>query len=218
MEAKTSWESIFNSAKKNYDDEKASRIAWAAIKKRFHKVGEKWVANSNDFQSFTITNYVFFEKTEVNKSYSIEGYTFVDYVLADNSPDIVENISLGAMALKSFEEKINTDTVYGRLDADHSFLEEMKRKGLSPEEIEEEYKKLDTGIEAINARYDTRGKLTATLKIRNDIYPLAKDYNSVSVEFSHPANINGKVINQARLRGFVLTNNPRLPNARRVGM
>lgn len=215
--ARLMWESTYSAAKDKYGESRAAKIAWSAVKAKFKKVQEKWVARSSDFEPFVVTSYLYLEKAEVSKAYTEEGYTYVDYVMADNSPDIKEHISLDAMALSSFSDTINTNKVYGRIDADHSFLEELKRKGLSPEEMEEEIRKLDTGIEAVNARYE-KGVVKATLKIRNDIYPEASKYKAVSVEFSHPPEITGKVIKQARLRGFVLTNNPRLPNARRIGL
>lgn len=47
-EAKKMWEEIYQKAKKEYggDEEKAAKTAWAAIKKKYKKEGDKWVTKN----------------------------------------------------------------------------------------------------------------------------------------------------------------------------
>lgn len=191
------------------------KVASAAVLNRLSVVENQWVGRSEDFEGFTKTVYTFVaDKAKVNRSE--DGYSYVDYTLA-TSNKAKDGFKFGAMALKSMADKINLEGLVGRADGDHSFLKELEMKGMSEEDIENELKKVNSGIEAISAVYDPKGKVTATLKVKNDVLQDVLKYDAASVEVVFPTDgIKGDLIPQAQIRGFVLTNNPVDPFARKV--
>ena len=206
--AQTMWESTYKTAKAKYGEERAGKIAWAAIKKKFKKVGEKWVAKSSDFKIYETVRYEF-TADEASVSKSADGYSIIDYVLASGSLD-GHNQKFGPMALSSMVELINEGGVVGRIDNDenHAMWEALAKKGLSPEEIEEELQKLDTGIKAIKARLDG-DKVIAKVRVKNDLVDKVLGMNGASVEARFPSvALKEGVIAQARLQGFVFTPKP----------
>lgn len=205
--AKQLWNSVNN--------KHGSKVAWGVILNRLEKTETSWIARSDAFETFTTTSYTFVaDKVKVNRSE--DGYSYVDYTLA-TSNKATDGFKFGAMALKSMADKINLDGIVGRAEGDHSFLTSLEAKGLSEEEIEAELNKVNSGIRAVKAVYDPKGKLTATLKIKNDVLQEVLKYDSASVEVTFPKeSVRGDFIPQAQIRGFVLTNNPADIMARKV--
>ena len=202
---------LFNSVSSTYGD----KVAWKVILNRLVPSENVYLARSEDFESFTKTSYTFVaDKAKVNRSE--DGYSYVDYTLATGNV-AKDGYKFGAMALKSMADKINLEGLVGRADGDHNFLNELEMKGMSEEDIEEELKKVNSGIKAVSAVYDPKGKVTATLKVRNDVLQDVLKYDAASVEVVFPKDaIRGDLIPQAQIRGFVLTNNPVDPFARKV--
>lgn len=212
--AKNFWSETYDTASSLFNSDRAEKIAWKAVINRLHKTEESFVAKSADFQTFNIVKYTF-KAEEVISTKSIDGKTLVNYILTDSTVD-KHGKQWGALALKSFTDTINLEGLVGRIDPDHDLVKRLKAKGLTPDEIEEYLKGLETGIKAINATYDPKGKVTATLAIDNDVYEEASKYGSVSIEARHPASFTGTEVPQANIMSFVLTNNPVNPNAIRV--
>lgn len=202
---------VFNASFDKYGEDRAFKIAWAAVKKRFKKKGNIWVAKTTDFIKEIKYTYVF-EAKEAFITKTDNDYAYIDYILSDNQPDIT-NEKFSDFALKSMANIISTDNpIKGRIDEDHSLVRNLlKSKGYTSDEIEQILKSLDTGIEAIYGKYNN-GKLIATLKVKKDLLPLINRYKGASVEVRTPINepIAGEYKN-ARLVGFVLTNNPANP-------
>lgn len=211
---KNFWSSTYDSANKLYSEARSEKIAWKAVINRLHKTEESFVAKSTDFETFNTVKYTF-KAEEVISTNSVDGKTLVSYVMTDATID-KKGKSWGAMALKSFTDTINLDGLVGRIDPSHELVDRLKLKGLTPDEIEEYLKGLKTGIKAVSATYDPKGKVTATLEIDNDVYEEASKYGSVSIEARHPAMFTGTEVPQANIMSFVLTNNPVNPNANRV--
>jgi len=174
--AKNFWSETYNTANALYDSVRAEKIAWKAVINRLHKTEESFVAKSSDFQPFNIVKYTF-KAEEVISTKSIDGKTLVNYILTDSTVD-KHGKQWGALALKSFTDSINLDGLVGRMDADHSLVKKLKAQGLSPDEIEEYLKNMSTGIKAISATYDPKGKVTATVAIDNDIYEEAGSFEN----------------------------------------
>lgn len=212
--AKKFWLETYESAKNITNNVRAEKIAWKAVINRLHKTEESFVAKSSDFQTFNLVNYTF-KAEEVVSTNSVNGKTLVNYVLTDSTVD-KHGKKWGALALKNFTDTINLEGLVGRIDPKHGLINRLKAKGLTPDEIEEYLKGLNTGIKAVSATYDPKGKVTATLEIDNEVYEEASKYSSVSIEARHPASFTGVEIPQANIMSFVLTNNPVNPNANRV--
>lgn len=214
--AKNFWSNTYNTAKELFSDERSEKIAWSAVINRLHKSEDTFVAKSADFHhSFSTITYTF-KAGEVISTKSVDGKTLVDYVLTDSTVDR-NGKSWGAMALKSFTDKINIEGVVGRIDPTHNLIKKLKLKGLTPDEIEEWLKGLNTGVRAVSASYDPKGKVTTTLEIDNSVYEEASKYGSLSIEARHPSVFDSaEVVPQANIMGFVLTNNPINPNAIRI--
>lgn len=45
--AQTIYRKAFNNAYEQYDEPTAFKVAWAAVKKEYHKEGDYWVKNEN---------------------------------------------------------------------------------------------------------------------------------------------------------------------------
>jgi len=210
--ARNMWESVYSAAKEKYGEKRAAKIAWIAVKKKFKKVNNKWVAKTSDFESFTTIHYEFVaDKATVTKS--DDGYTYIDYVLSTNEWD-AHNQRFGALALKSFADTINLEGVVGPIEDQHYLMNELKSRGLTPEEIEEYMNGMNTGIKAVKAVYDPKGKVIATIQVRNDLVSEVLKYKGASVEARFPLeSYRAGEITQAKLSSFILTNNPANPSA-----
>lgn len=202
--ARRMWERVYSAAKEKYGEQKAAKIAWASVKQKFKKVEDKWVARAEDFEEFTTTRYVFSAVEDSIQRDSAGGYTR-DFVLATTNN--VHKRSLNKIALQRMAEQINTEKLRGRLSP-HDVMTQLSKQGLSPEEIEKALSELDEGIEAVQAFVDN-DKLKARVHFTPEAYMKAKDYKAVSIEARIPVeSIKGEEVHQARLMGFILTNEP----------
>lgn len=210
--ARQLWESTYSAAKEQYGEERAGKIAWAAVKKRFKKVEDKWVAKFIVPQEYTSVKYVFAADSDA-VSKSDDGFFYRDYVLSSNGVD-KHGQSFSDFALKRMVDQINEEQVVGRYEGDkHVLWKQLSEKGLSPQEIEEELQKIDTGIKAVAARYEN-GKVVARIRFAPEVYEQVKDLKGASVEARLPSSsYRAGVFHQARLQGFVLTNQPANPDA-----
>lgn len=206
--AREMWDTTYEAALKHAGDEKmASRIAWAATKKRFKKVENKWVARDSDFETYTTVAYTF-NPEEATISRSDDGHTYVNYVLGTTKS--IGGVSFSQVALKRMAEQINVEKLKGRIDQNkrHALYQSLINRGLSPDEIEEELQRMESGIEAVNASV-INNKLVAKLKIHNSVYPQVSAFKGASIEARYPSeSLRLGVTDQARLMGFVFTDDP----------
>lgn len=213
------WEKVYATAKSKYGETRASQIAWEAVKKKFKKVEDKWVARSEDFEVFTTVRYEFVaDEATLSRSEDSE-YSFVDYVLLSNDYHS-DGIKFGPMAYNSLIDQINNEGLVGRIDDDdkHEMWKSLIKQGKSPEEIEEILQSMNTGIKAISAK-NINGKVTARIQVRNDLVDKVMQYKGASVEARFPSeSFRNKIVTQARYQGFVFTPTPADPKALRVGL
>ena len=95
-------------------------------------------------------------------------------------------------------------------------MNELKAKGLTNDEIEEELASQDTGIKSISA-VKKDSKVIATLKIKNELMRQVASIKGASIEVKAPvSSIREGVVHQGKTIGFVLTNSPSNPDALRV--
>ena len=207
------WMSAFNSAFEKYGEDKARRIAWSAVKKRFKKKEDKWVAKIRDTPSFKTVKYVF-EPKEAIIGKEENGYSYLEYILSGNEEDL-NGQRWSDFALKRFAEQINEEGLKGYMSDKHTILELAKQNDWSPDQIEEMSSKLDTGIEAFKARYDN-GQLVSNIKVPSELVDVVKNMG-ISVEARVPTkSIQNNTFNQGRLTSFIFTNNPAYSKARAV--
>lgn len=204
--AKALWESAYKAAKAQYGEERAAKIAWGVVKKKFKKIETTWIARFKNTPDYVTTTYIM-EATNDSVARSIDGMIYRDFVLTSNK-------DFSDFALKRITEQINEEGVVGRVDTVHDLYHKLHRdKTLSEDEIEEELQKVNSGVKAIKALYKD-GKVVTTIQMTPEAYAKAKDYNGASIEARMPkASLRDGVYNQARLTGFVLTDTPDNPDA-----
>jgi cation transport regulator len=201
----------FNASYSKYGEERAFKIAWAAVKHKFKKVKDKWVSKYVVPQEYAYVRYVF-ESDSESVSKAEDGSVYRDYVLSSNSVD-KHGQSFSDFALKRIVEQINSEGVTGRLEKKHELWKKLAEEGKSEEEIEKILQSQDTGIKAISAKFEN-GKVIARIKMTPEAYKLAKDVSGASIEARMPAeSYRAGVFHQARLQGFVLTDEPANPDA-----
>lgn len=205
------WEATYQSAKEKYGESRAAKIAWVAVKKKFKKVDDVWVAKYIIPNEYTTVRYVFTADSD-NVSKSSDGFIYRDYVLSSNSKD-KHNQSFSDFALKRMAEQINMEKLRGRATNYHTLWKKLIEQGLSPDEVEQKLQEEDTGIQAISAKFEN-GKLIARVKFTPEAFEQAKDIKGASIEARLPKeSYRAGVFHQARLQGFVLTNEPANPDA-----
>ena len=113
---------MFKEAKKKYGSERAAKIAWATVKKKYKKEGNEWmlIGRSEDFTITSDNLLVRSEGGEFSRDYFVEGYLATTNVAKDpkhgwsmlaNSAllDIEEQVKeLGADIFKSDLEHVKT--------------------------------------------------------------------------------------------------------------
>lgn len=218
MKAQSMYEKVYTIAKSKHGSDRASQIAWTAVKDKFKKVEDSWVARSEDFEVFTTVHYEFVaDEATLSRSEDSE-FSFVDYVLLSNDYH-TDGIKFGPMAYNSLIDQINNEGLVGRIDDDkHEVWKSLTKQGKSPEEIEEYLQNMNTGIRAISAK-NIDGKVTARIQVRNDLVDKVMNYKGASVEARFPSeSFRNKIVTQARYQGFVFTPTPADPKALRVGL
>ena len=196
----------FNIAYEKYGDKRAFKIAWTVVKKKFKKVKNKWIAKTKDFVPYIKTQFVFNPK-EVVIGKSFDDYVYMEYILTDNKFDY-DNQKWADYLLKMFSDQINKNHLKGYLANDkHLLLEFAEKYNLSPEEVEQIAKSLDTGIEAVSSKY-IDGKLISMIKIPKPLVNYVKD-KKISIEAIVPTDqIVGNELKGGKLISFIFTDNP----------
>jgi len=129
--AKSLWESTFKAAKSKHSEERAAKIAWSAVKKKYKKKGDKWVARAfienivlkSEPLSFKSAELVARSEGEVGeKEYFVEGYLATTDVNRDGlqiAPEFLEKLKDQIV-----DSKIN---IKGDLEHVKSLMEQGKK-------------------------------------------------------------------------------------------
>lgn len=206
---------MFNSIKQSASslgEDRAKQVAWKIVRSKFNKVENLYVAKASDFETTKVIHYEFVADTlSVAKAEDDEDASYIDYVLSGNNVDL-KNTSYDDFALKSMTAQINEEGLVGRIDDDtyesHPMYKQLIREGKSSQEIKEILQSLDTGIKAISAKYEN-GKMTAKLKVKNNLVSKVLSYKGASIETSVPGeSFINNTYKQAHALGFVFTNRP----------
>ena len=211
-EARSMWETTYKAAEKQYGEERAAKIAWASVKKKFKKVGDKWVARTDELIQYRTVRYKF-QPDEVSVSRGENGGVTMTYVLGTDKS--IGGVSFSKIALKRMAEQINSEGVTGRIDTKHDLYKKLLET-MSPEEAEEELQKIMSGLKAVRAEVKDN-KLVANVKMSDEVFEKAKGFKAASLEARFPEeSLRAGVTDQARLMGFVLTDSPADEDAVRV--
>lgn len=200
--AQTIFRKAFNKAYEEYGEKRATRIAWAAVKKSYKKKEDKWVHKTSDKKDYSTVKYEL-KKDNITVTKKGEDKSYLEVILTDNQKD-KHNMKWSDPALRGFVNQINAEGVKGYYPKSnkHEVLEKKFNEGMSPDEMEEYIQGLDTGIKAVSAKYDN-GRLLSTLEVDNDILDEIQDKN-VSIEARVPEfSIQNGTYKQGRLTSFI---------------
>jgi cation transport regulator ChaB len=158
-EAKKMWESTYNAAKEKYGPDRASKIAWAAVKKKYKKEGNNWVlkARSITFNSDLKLNS---EKLvcrselvgETSNDYFIEGYIATRNLAEDG-------IVLSDTLLRDLAKQIREFPINVKGDLEH--VGTRMKKGMK---VGEDLPSYDDFMKIIDTKVDEEG-LWAKVKL-----------------------------------------------------
>lgn len=195
-----------NTYSKVKDRPNAKKIAWALTKCKLHKESNTYIGKTKDFEVYKTVVYKF-KPQELHIAKALDDLVYVDYTISSNDED-EEGQSFTDFALSLFQDQINNEGLIGYLpDNGHEILKMAKANGMTPDEIEEYVKSLNTGIKAISANYN-QGKLVATIEMPKNMFDYVKDMG-VSIEARIPESAyKGNKFHQGRLTSFIFTNKP----------
>jgi cation transport regulator len=202
--AQTMFLNVFNAAYDKYGEERAFKIAWSAVKKKFHKKDDKWVANSESFETPT---YYYFDlaDTEIVKNSETEEITFEGELT--NTDTNQKGFSFTNEDLQNLETQINEIGGFG--DVDHEYLNQLiQLYGEDTNKIVTEMIKKQGIAKAIQAKY-SEGKLYIKGTLDKRYKNHATKFNKLSIEAVKP-NDTRKV----RYLGFSLTAKPSIPSVK----
>lgn len=200
--AQTIFRKAFNSAYDKYGEKRARRIAWSAVKKSYKKVKDKWVHKTKNKENYTTVRYTL-QKDNIRISKTKDGKSQLEVILTDNQID-KHKMKWSDQALKGFVNQINSEGLKGYypIEQEHEVLKKAFNDSMTPDEMEDYIKDLNTGIKAISAKYDN-GSLLSTVEVDNDLVPMIKD-KKISVEARVPDfSIKGDTYEQGRLTSFI---------------
>lgn len=188
------------------DRKNAKSIAWAFTKSKLHKEENVYIGKEEDFNTYETVTYKF-KPQELHITKALDDLVYVDYTISNNEEDN-HGQAFTDFALSLFDDQINNEGLTGYLPSNgHEILKIAKEKGMSPDEIEEYIKSLNTGIKAISSKYDN-GKLIATIEMPKLVFDHVRDMG-VSIEARIPKSAyRGNKFHQGRLTSFIFTDNP----------
>ena len=192
---------VFNTALPKYGETKSFKIAWSAVKKKFKKVDDKWVANSASFEQPT---YLYFDTTGTNIIKNSEDELIMERVLTTTDPN-TDGFAFTTEDLATMEQQINDGG--GEGDVDHEYLNKLiSLYGDDTQKIIQEIRKKRGIAKGIKAKM-TDNKLWLQAKIDKRYKNHIDKYKYLSVEAVKPNNTS-----PVQYLGFTLTNKPRIPN------
>ena len=158
--AQSLFREVANSAiARGNSDEVSFQIAWTAVKRRFKKSGEEWVAKTEDFE-----DVVFYEfSTEPSEEFisrTDDGHIVHNYVLTDIHPD-----KLGTAPSEEMLKEWADDLAKAQpeVDTDHSLWERAKQEFGGDVELVGKTMRGKRGIARITNAVVTAGKLVVSV-------------------------------------------------------
>jgi cation transport regulator ChaB len=179
--ARTIWESAFKLSKEKYGAERAAQIAWAAVKKKYKKEDDKWIARSESFIATSQEILCRSELGDTSNDYFVEG------VLATTMPQS-DGKKLTQELLTEIVDDFKNTNYSPKADIDHiGTLKERGYKVTVPETDENIMRFVDMDVRLLDdGSYGLYGKaqLDRTVKNFERIwYKLQnKFYDSFSIE------------------------------------
>lgn len=203
--AQTIYMTTFNSSyAKHKSDSISSKIAWAAVKTKFKRVGEEWVAKGMGLNLYTfnleVENDIFIQKGK-------SGEYYLEATLSDTMTDSQGN-RFTEHALKQYAEQINSHGVPGYIT--HGDWDEfkMKYRHLPEGEFVSRARTERKGIlKTVQAVYK-KGKLWIKALIDKRYLNHVRKFNKVSIEALVPSKYqNNSEYDGGYVLGFALDNN-----------
>ena len=218
--ARQIWESTYNSAKAKHGPERASKIAWGAVKNKYKKEGNKWVLKGRSvlFKSeITINSQKLVCRSEgigdTSRDYLIEGYVA--------TPNLVEEDGMiyTPKFLRSLEKQIREFPITVKGDIEH-----INHRLESGRKVKEEIPTMEDIMNIVDTKVDENGLwIRAKLDKYVENFPMIWErlknrfYDAFSIEVylderkARLVNVgNGYVreVNEGRIKSFTLTGRP----------
>lgn len=197
--------SAFNSSFKKNGEERAFKIAWVAVKRRFKKVDDKWVAKGlgHCFYRFELAqnDNLFIQKGK-------DGEYYLEGVLSDNKMDSMGK-KFTPETLKDFAHQINKRGIFGGITHGEWDSLKMKYSHLSEDEFIEKALNERKGIlKVIKAVFD-KGKLWIKALIDKRYLNHVNKFKSMSIEALIPKKYQqGDQYTGGTVLGLALDNSP----------
>jgi len=199
---------------KGNDEALASQVAWGVVKKRFNKVGDRWVANSSDFVKQELFEFQLeFANNELVVN-DLDGELVIDAVLATTNTFMNPAGEPRHFEVEDLEELANQMNSLGSTNPtfSHNELQEVvKRHGFNYELVANELKQKRGILKSIEAAVKD-GKLWIRAMLDKRYKNHVTKFKGLSLEaLSTP--IEGRLTKPQYL-GFIFTDNPRDNQAR----
>jgi|ETNvirenome_6_85_1030632.scaffolds.fasta_scaffold02344_7 cation transport regulator len=212
MGAQKIFMSVFNTSmyKGDYGEDMAFKIAWAAVKKRFKKLDNKWVAKGlgHSFYRFELnkTDKLFIQKGN-------DGEYYLEGVLSDSNVDTMGYKFLPE-TLKSFANQINDRGIFGGITHEEWDGLKLKYSHLSEDEFVKKALSERKGVlKVIKAIYE-KGKLWIKALVDKRYLNHVQKFKSMSIEALIPKQYQkGKMYTGGTILGLALDNSPVNPRA-----
>ena len=217
--ARLLWEKTYQAAKAKYGEERAAKIAWAAVKKQYKKEGDKWVLKGRDL-NFSGKIKMTSEKLvcrsenigELSNDYFLEGYLATPTIAQDG-------IYFTKDLLKDLHKQIKDLPINIKGDLEH-----IGTKMRAGRKVPEDYPTYDNFMKIVDTNVDDTGLwIRAKLDKYSENFPILWNrikegfYDAFSIEIAldkanmFPELVDGKYVRKAtkgRIKKFTLTGDP----------
>jgi len=208
--AQTMFRKVFNSSFEKYDESKAFKIAWAAVKKKFKKVEGKWIAKGMGYGLYRFELKV--SDNLIRKGN--DGEYYLEGVLSDTMVD-KEGKQFTEDALKNYAEQINKFGIMGFISHQDFYDFSMKYSHLPEHEFIAKARKERKGILKVVKAIYKQGKLWIKALIDKRYLKRIKKFKTMSIEALVPQRFQkGNSYNGGYVLGLALDNMPVNPRAR----
>jgi|TARA_R100001530_G_scaffold133997_3_gene108155 cation transport regulator ChaB len=151
-EAKAIWESTFKASKVKYGPDRAAKIAWAAVKKKYQKLGNKWVLKG---RSVSFNSNIKFKSQKLicrsvdvassSNDYFIEGYIATKHLGEDG-------IVLSDILLRDLEKQIREFPINVKGDLEH--VGTRMKKGMK---VDDDLPSYEDFMKIVDTKIDENG-------------------------------------------------------------
>lgn len=202
---------VFNRSFAKNGEDLAMKIAWTAVKGKFKRIDNQWVAKGLGLELYEFT-------LETNDDSFVQcgedGEFFVEAILTDNQFD-TEGRRFTSSALKSYADQINEFGIPGNIT--HEDWDEFKLKysHLSPEEFVKKARSERKGIlKTVKAVYE-KGKLWIKALIDKRYVNHVRRFKTLSIEALIPKKFRtNNSYTGGHVLGFALDNRAKNTRAR----